>query len=76
MNALAMRVLTPGGMLLSCSCTGLVDEPAFLEALRRAAALAGRALQVLHVGGAGADHPWRVDAQEGRYLKAVFTRVA
>ena len=24
----------------------------------------------------GADHPWRVDAQEGRYLKAVFTRVA
>ena len=76
MNALAMRALAPGGVLLSCSCTGLVDEPAFLEALRRAAALAGRALQVLHVGGAGADHPWRVDAQEGRYLKAVFARVA
>ena len=75
MNALAMRALTPGGLLLSCSCTGLVDEPAFLEALRRAAALVGRELQILHVGGAGADHPWRVAAPEGRYLKAVFARV-
>lgn len=75
MNALAMRALTRGGLLLSCSCTGLVDEPAFLEALRRAAALAGRILQVTHVGGAGPDHPWRIDAPESRYLKAVFARV-
>ena len=76
MNALAMRALAPGGLLLTCSCTGLVDEPAFLETLRRAAALAGRSLQVLHVGGAGADHPWRSDAPEGRYLKTVFARIA
>jgi 23S rRNA (cytosine1962-C5)-methyltransferase len=75
MNALAMRALAPGGLLLSCSCTGLVDEAAFLEALRRAAALVGRDLQILHVGGAGADHPWRVAAPEGRYLKTVFARV-
>ena len=75
MNALALRALAPGGLLLSCSCTGLVDEPAFLEALRRAVALVGRELQILHVGGAGPDHPWRVAAPEGRYLKAVFARV-
>lgn len=75
MNALAMRAVAPGGLLLSCSCTGLVDEAAFLESLRRAAALIGRSLQVLHVGGAGADHPWQVAAPEGRYLKAVFAQV-
>lgn len=75
MNALAMRAVEPGGLLLSCSCTGLVDEAAFLESLRRAAALVGRSLQVLHVGGAGPDHPWQVAAPEGRYLKAVFARV-
>ena len=76
MNTLALRVLAPQGLLLSCSCTGVVSEPDFLEALRRAAALAGRTLQVLHVGGAAPDHAWRIDAPEGRYLKAVFARAA
>lgn len=75
MNRLALQVLAPGGVLLSCSCTGLVSEAQFLEMLRRAAGYAGRALQILHVGGAGPDHPFLAEAPESRYLKAVLARV-
>jgi 23S rRNA (cytosine1962-C5)-methyltransferase len=75
MNRLALDVIAPGGLLLSCSCTGLVAEADFLEMLRRVSLNAGRELQVLQVAGAGADHPMRADVPEGRYLKAVFCRV-
>ncbi|MDW8479609.1 MAG: class I SAM-dependent rRNA methyltransferase [Xanthomonadales bacterium] len=75
MNRLAMQVLAPGGLLLSCSCTGLVGEGDFLEMLRRASAAAGRCLQVLHVGGAGPDHPFLAHVPESRYLKAVLGRL-
>ncbi|QEL18073.1 class I SAM-dependent rRNA methyltransferase [Limnoglobus roseus] len=76
MNRLAMQVVSPGGVFLSCSCTGLVSEPDFLEMLRRAAWQAGRHLQIFRVSGAGADHPFLAHVQEGRYLKAVFARVS
>jgi 23S rRNA (cytosine1962-C5)-methyltransferase len=75
MNRLALQAVAPGGILLTCSCTGLVGEAEFLEAVRRAAWQAGRSVQVLHVGGAGADHPFLLHVPEGRYLKAVFCRV-
>jgi 23S rRNA (cytosine1962-C5)-methyltransferase len=75
MNRLALQAVAPGGLFLTCSCTGLVSEADFLECLRRAAWQAGKAVQVLHVGGAGADHPFLAHVQEGRYLKAVFCRV-
>ncbi|NUO73266.1 MAG: class I SAM-dependent rRNA methyltransferase [Frateuria sp.] len=75
MNRLALDVIPPGGLLLTCSCTGLVEEAAFLEMLRRVALNAGRAIQVLDVRGAGADHPFLAEVPEGRYLKAVFCRV-
>jgi 23S rRNA (cytosine1962-C5)-methyltransferase len=75
MNRLALDVIPPGGLLLSCSCTGLVSEADFLEMLRRVALNAGREIQVLEVRGAGADHPVRADVPESRYLKAVFCRV-
>jgi 23S rRNA (cytosine1962-C5)-methyltransferase len=75
MNRLALQAVAPGGIYLTCSCTGLVGEEDFLEMLRRAAWQAGRTVQVLHVGGAGADHPFLVHVPEGRYLKAIFCRV-
>ncbi len=75
MNKLALGVVKPGGILLSCSCTGLVSEEQFLDMLRRAAFYAGRTIQVLEVRGAGADHPWLAQVPESRYLKAVFCRV-
>ncbi|MCC6593308.1 MAG: class I SAM-dependent rRNA methyltransferase [Xanthomonadales bacterium] len=75
MNKLAMGVVKPGGILLSCSCTGLVSEEQFLDMLRRAAFYANRTLQLLEVRGAGADHPWLAHVPESRYLKAAFCRV-
>src|SRR5438105_1260602 len=76
MNRLALQAVAPGGIFLTCSCTGLVSEADFLETLRRAARQAGRTVQVLHIGGAGPDHPFLIHVPEGRYLKAVFCRVA
>jgi 23S rRNA (cytosine1962-C5)-methyltransferase len=75
MNKLAMSVLKPGGIFLTCSCTGLVSEEQFLDMLRRAAFYAGRSVQILKVAGAGGDHPFMAHVQESRYLKAVFCRV-
>jgi 23S rRNA (cytosine1962-C5)-methyltransferase len=75
MNRLGMQCLQPGGILLSCSCSGLVGEAEFLETLRHAASESRAELQILHVDSAGPDHPWTARFPEGRYLKAVFSRV-
>jgi 23S rRNA (cytosine1962-C5)-methyltransferase len=75
MNRLALQVVAPGGLFLTCSCTGLVKEDEFLETLRRAAWQAGRTLQVFRITGAAADHPFLVHAPESRYLKAIWCRV-
>ena len=75
MNKLALGVVKPGGLFATFSCTGLVSEEQFTDMLRRAAFYAGRTVQVLKVAGAGPDHPWLAQAQESRYLKAVFCRV-
>ncbi len=75
MNRLALQAVAPGGIFLTCSCTGLVSEADFLDTIRRAAWQAGRSVQVLAVTGAGADHPFLLHVPEGRYLKAVFCRV-
>jgi 23S rRNA (cytosine1962-C5)-methyltransferase len=75
MNTLAMQVVRPGGILLTCSCSGLVDEPQFLAQLHRAAVIAGCDLQIFCISGAAPDHPFTTSFPEGRYLKAVFARV-
>jgi len=75
MNKLALGAVKPGGIFLTCSCTGLVSEEQFLDMLRRAAFYANRTVQVLKVTGAGEDHPWQAHVPESRYLKAAFCRV-
>jgi len=75
MNKLALAAVKPGGIFLTCSCTGLVSEEEFLGMLRRAAFYANRTVQVLKVTGAGPDHPFLAHVPESRYLKAVFCRV-
>ena len=75
MNKLALSAVKPGGIFLTCSCTGLVSEEQFLDMLRRAAFYANRTVQVLKVSGAGPDHPFLANVPESRYLKAVFCRV-
>jgi 23S rRNA (cytosine1962-C5)-methyltransferase len=76
MNRLSLLSVAPGGIFLTCSCTGLVSEEAFLHTIRKAAWQAGRQVQVLRVSGAAADHPFLLHVPEGRYLKAVFCRVS
>jgi 23S rRNA (cytosine1962-C5)-methyltransferase len=75
MNRLALQAVAPGGIFLTCSCTGLVSEADFLDMVRRAAWQAGRSVQVFKVGGAAPDHPFLIHVPEGRYLKAIFCRV-
>jgi 23S rRNA (cytosine1962-C5)-methyltransferase len=76
MNRLALQAVAPGGLFLTCSCTGLVQESDFLDTVRRAAWQAGRTLQVFRLSGAAADHPFLVHVPEGRYLKAAWCRVS
>ena len=75
MNRLALQAVAPGGIYLTCSCTGLVSEESFLQTIRRSAYQAGRTVQILRIAGAGADHPFHVHVPESRYLTAVFCRV-
>ena len=75
MNALAFEKVARGGLVVSCSCSGLVSEPDFLEVLGRAALRAGRDVRVLEIGGAAADHPWALAHPAGRYLKVVWSAV-
>jgi 23S rRNA (cytosine1962-C5)-methyltransferase len=75
LNVLAMGLVEPGGVLLTCSCSGLLPPDEFLFLLRAAARQAGRSAQVLARTGAAPDHPVGLDALEGAYLKAVWLRM-
>jgi 23S rRNA (cytosine1962-C5)-methyltransferase len=69
-NLLAMRLLAPGGLLLTCSCSGHIHADVLEGVLREAATRRGRDLRLLERRGAGADHPVDPHCPEGRYLKA------
>ena len=75
LNVLALNCVEPGGILLTCSCSGLLPVEEFVILLRAAARKAGRSVQVLAVTGAAPDHPVGLEALEGAYLKAVWLRV-
>ncbi|MBI5723835.1 MAG: class I SAM-dependent rRNA methyltransferase [Planctomycetes bacterium] len=72
LNRLASGVVSPGGLLLTCSCSGLVDQPTFIQTVGRAVRAAGRAARVINVTGAGPDHPVMSDTPQSAYLKAVW----
>jgi len=74
-NRLALSLLREGGVLLTCSCSGLLPWREFQGIVRTAAGSTGRRLQVLRKTGAGPDHPFAVDYPEGEYLKALWCRV-
>lgn len=75
MNLLAMRLVEPGGLLLTCSCSGLLHPEEFIILLRAAARNAGREAQLLGLTGAAPDHPVALNAPEGAYLKAAWLRL-
>ncbi|HXG59847.1 MAG TPA: class I SAM-dependent rRNA methyltransferase [Planctomycetota bacterium] len=72
MNRLAARVVKPGGILVSSSCTGLVGAEEFLRIVQEASE---RELRIFRVSGAGPDHPVSSLYPEGRYLKVIFSVV-
>jgi len=71
-NLRAMRLLRPGGILITCSCSYHIDEATFLAMLEEAAADAHCRMRVLAVRTQAADHPILLGVRETRYLKCVF----
>ncbi len=75
LNRLALDVLSPGGILVTCSCSGHVSRDDFFQMLAAVAQQSGRDLQVLEQRGASADHPVSVTCPESEYLKCFICRV-
>lgn len=75
LNRAAVDVLEPGGILVTCSCSGLVDRMLFADVLGQAAELSGRTIQFLEQRGQSADHPVSASCLEADYLKCVIARV-
>ena len=75
LNLRALRLLAPGGTLVTCSCSHHVSLEAFWGAVAEAAADAGRRVQVLETRAAAPDHPEVMTLPEPRYLKCLICRV-
>jgi 23S rRNA (cytosine1962-C5)-methyltransferase len=75
-NLLAFKLLKPGGMLASFSCSGGISRDLFQKIIAGAALDAGVDAQILRHLGAGVDHPVALNFPEGEYLKGLLCRVA
>ena len=75
LNMLGMQVVRPGGMLLTCSCSGVVGLDDLLGVLSQAAQRLHRSVQLLEVYTHSVDHPVNLAMPETAYLKAIFCRV-
>lgn len=75
LNRAAMEALSPGGVLVTSSCSHFVGREAFLETLKRAASRAGRRAWILDVRGPAADHPMLVAMPETGYLTCATLRI-
>ncbi|MCE9603818.1 MAG: class I SAM-dependent rRNA methyltransferase [Planctomycetia bacterium] len=75
LNVGALNLLEPGGILVTCSCTGAVTREDFVHILAEAAARARRPLQILEGRGPAPDHPFSVSCLETEYLKCFICRV-
>ena len=73
-NLRAMRLLEPGGVLFTCSCSYHVNRSVFLDMIADAARDSGTRLHLLAVTGAGRDHPEIVNVPETGYLKGALLR--
>jgi 23S rRNA (cytosine1962-C5)-methyltransferase len=74
-NLLGMRLLRPGGILCTFSCSGLVSEDLFQKVLFGASLDAGREVRILERLGQGGDHPVLLTFPESAYLKGFICRV-
>ncbi len=69
MNSHAFRICRRDGILVSCSCSGLLTEDDFREAIRKASVRNQKHAQCIGRGGHAADHPLLMSFEEGFYLK-------
>lgn len=76
LNQLAVSVLRPGGLLVTCSCSGLVTQEDFEQTLSDVAIQSGRDIRILERRGAAPDHPTSPFCPENDYLKCNFCHVA
>jgi len=73
-NLRAMRLLEPGGHLVTCSCSYNVGEPLFREVIDRAAADAHGTFALVESRSQARDHPVLVNVPETSYLKCLVVR--
>jgi len=73
-NYRGARLLAPGGLFITCSCSGKVTRDIFDEVIEWAGQEAKRPLQLLERRGAAKDHPTLVGVPETEYLKTYFLR--
>lgn len=71
-SLLALKLLAPGGMLATFSCSGLMTMDLFQKIVADAALDAHREVQIVHRFGQPADHPVKTSFPEGQYLKGLL----
>ncbi|TVQ88305.1 MAG: class I SAM-dependent rRNA methyltransferase [Chromatiaceae bacterium] len=74
LNRLGLEVLSPGGLLVTSSCSFHLQRDAFIQVMQRAARRAGVGLQLLQAAGQGPDHPVHPAIPETSYLKTLVLR--
>jgi 23S rRNA (cytosine1962-C5)-methyltransferase len=72
---LAAALVEPDGYLVLCSCSHAAALASFREASLSGIRRSGRSAQIIHVGGAGPDHPLHPNLAESAYLKVLFFRL-
>jgi 23S rRNA (cytosine1962-C5)-methyltransferase len=75
MNQLAISLVKPGGLFVTCSCSGLVSLEDFEAHVIKAAHRLNRRLQIIDRTGPGVDHPVYSNCLDSRYLKVIWARV-
>ena len=73
-NLRALKLLSPGGVLVTCTCSYHMHEEMFLEVIEAATLDARRRLQIVEVRGQSSDHPVLLGVPETHYLKCVIAR--
>ena len=76
LNLRALKMLRPGGILITCSCSYHVGQADFIEMLADAARDARRTLRLAEVRGQAKDHPILLNIPETAYLKCIVAIVS
>src|SRR5262249_37171902 len=74
-NLRALKLLRPGGALITCTCSYHMSEEMFLEIIANAAIDARSRVQIIERRGQSTDHPVLLGVPETHYLKCVIARV-